>query len=258
MKKFTNKLLISLLITTNILLLSTNFTNLVFGGQLSSQTAGLMGLWHLETSSPAIDSTNRGHTGAPTGGVSFVTGKFGNAYGFDGNTDSEIRIPYSTDFLPNNGQLTVMFWFKENSTTQQKALISRWGSANDEWIILYNIYAVGDKAIRIYSTSAAKFVETAAISTGTWNHITFVYDTSTTNRTFIYNNGYDVTKNNQTNPFTITNSTVKLVIAGDDIGGNNSNHYIDEVAIFNRALSVAEIRAIYNDQARGRKKTDEN
>ena len=233
-------------------------------GQLASQTAGLVGLWHLETSTPAIDSSGRGHNGAPSGGVWFVTGKIGTCYNFDGVVNSEVRAPETIDFrVPTSSAMTTMCWFYHTSSGTGQAIFGQWSTDNDDWLLhmgagntltFYN-------SLAIY-TPGAQFATTDIFYLNIWYHVTVVYDDSLTDaqgKGKIYING--ILNKSSTGNFRIGHNLTYnpyFCVAGDALNGNSFAGFIDEVAYFNRALSAAEIKAIYNDQQYGRKKTDEN
>src|SRR5262249_37489705 len=81
----------------------------------------------------------------------------------------------------------------------------------------------------------------AALTANTWAHLAATYDGATTR---IYVNGTLVTNKAQTG--TITTSTNPLQIGGDSLYGGYFAGRIDEVRIYNRALSVAEIQSDMN------------
>jgi len=73
-----------------------------------------------------------------------------------------------------------------------------------------------------------------------WYHVTVTYDSNGLNGNLkMYING-EFFKSNQVSG-NITDPTSSL-----SIGSNGSNDIIDEVRVYNRALSDAEIAAIYN------------
>jgi Concanavalin A-like lectin/glucanases superfamily len=85
----------------------------------------------------------------------------------------------------------------------------------------------------------------APIARGTWVHLATTYD-GTTQRLFV--NGVQVSQRAVSG--TIDVSTGALRIGGNDVwAGEYFNGLIDEVRIFNRALSNGEIASVMNSPA---------
>src|SRR4029077_17273374 len=77
----------------------------------------------------------------------------------------------------------------------------------------------------------------SALTAHTWAHLAATYDGATMR---LYVNGVQVARRAQTGP--IATSTNPLQIGGDSLYGQYFAGRIDEVRIYNRALSVAEIQ----------------
>jgi hypothetical protein len=82
---------------------------------------------------------------------------------------------------------------------------------------------------------------TAALTTNTWTHLAGTYDGATMR---MYVNGVQVSSRAQTGQIAI--STSPLQIGGDTIYGQYFPGRIDEVRIYNRALSATEIQRDMN------------
>ncbi|HYK50479.1 MAG TPA: LamG domain-containing protein, partial [Terriglobales bacterium] len=82
---------------------------------------------------------------------------------------------------------------------------------------------------------------TAALTTNTWTHFAGTYDGMTLR---LYVNGTQVASRAQTGPIAI--STNALQIGGDSIYGQYFPGKIDEIRIYNRALSATEIQSDMN------------
>ena len=80
-----------------------------------------------------------------------------------------------------------------------------------------------------------------ALTANTWAHLAATYDGATVR---LYVNGVQVASRAQTGA--IATSTNPLQIGGDSIYGQYFAGRIDEVRIYNRALSVAEIQSDMN------------
>jgi hypothetical protein len=111
-------------------------------------------------------------------------------------------------------------------------------------------YAYGmflqDSLFCIYDwTTAGPRCTTSNLADNTWHHVVMSFSTGVTNGTTLYVDG--VAK--LTTTMTINNQSVN-VVAGDGSypsAGQNFNGSIDDVRIWNRALSAIEVTALYNE-----------
>jgi len=82
---------------------------------------------------------------------------------------------------------------------------------------------------------------TAALTTNSWTHIAGTYDGATLR---LYVNGVQVNSQAQTGPIAV--STSPLQIGGDTFYGQYFQGTLDEIRVYNRALSTAEIQRDMN------------
>jgi len=88
------------------------------------------------------------------------------------------------------------------------------------------------------SSTAQQTLGTAALAVNTWTHLAVTYDGATLR---LYVNGVQVSSQAQTG--NLVTSTNPLQIGGDSIYGHYFQGTIDEVRIYNQALSPSEIQA---------------
>jgi Concanavalin A-like lectin/glucanases superfamily len=167
--------------------------------------------------------------------------------------------------IPTSGlsQLTCSIWIKFNSigsSNTQQVFVSKYDNVGGAcWLLGYLNYpgslGVGFRAAVCSTTSSTDYgVETSlAPTTGTWYHVVMVFDGTqigNANRLKMYVNNVQYTLTfTGTIPSVTTTSTAKLGIGNDIYTAGNfgfTNGYIDEVGIWSRALSVAEINSLYN------------
>jgi hypothetical protein len=79
-------------------------------------------------------------------------------------------------------------------------------------------------------------------------HVAFTYDQNTM---LLYLNGVPIATN-VIGPHQIATSSSNLRIGGDDNGNGMFDGLIDEVSVYNRALSSSQIAAIYGAGAAGK------
>lgn len=209
-----------------------------FEGNLSD----LAGTYPLAASATADDA---GFTGASVGFD--PGGRFGQAFKSAGADNGKATVALSNDLsgIPT-GSVTVSLWFKALSPlTDWSALIAVGeGSA---WRIARNggsnplkySYAGGSADI---TTTATYGPSTAPITT--WTHLVAVTEKSVGTRLYI--NGVLQATNTATPNLTTNGSTV-LWIGGNPNSANRTwNGYLDDIGIWKRALTPAEITSIYN------------
>jgi MSHA biogenesis protein MshQ len=98
----------------------------------------------------------------------------------------------------------------------------------------------GTGKLESWINNASQLDSTTAVSLGQWSHVALVYNG--TNRTF-YVNGVFAGSGNAPKIASVNDtSTIGNVVPNDDASFNGE---IDEVSVYNRALSSDEIAAIY-------------
>ena len=167
-------------------------------------------------------------------GVTYGAGKFNQAGIFNGSSKIE-----NTSFdISSYSAVTFSCWM---STTTSGGSLMGFSGSND-----MAIQTINSTTCRLYFRSNLNFTDVSDffINDGTWHHYAFVIDSNGANH---YKDGASVTTTGQvlstvTTTFDIGNVT--------DTNGNNSyfNGKIDQVRIFNKALTSDEVTTLYNEQ----------
>ncbi len=216
--------------------------------QNNDLTEGLVGLWsfngadynNASTTAEVLDRSGQGNHGNAINGPVPTIGKVGQGLRFDG-VDDYISLGSAgmslTDF-------TVAAWFKANTTSGDITIgAGQWnGSSNTVYLRVTSNVLSG---IVRSSLNVGKVVSNAFTDTRSFHHVvlTRVGDTI-----YGYLNGVPMTTTG------ITGANGSLTIGtfnGYKIGqlnttGNYFNGIIDEYRIYNRALSAAEVKLLYN------------
>ncbi len=188
----------------------------------------------------AADAAGNGHTGTITGATWTSQGKFGNALTFDGVNDW-VTVA-STTLLNLTTGMTLEAWVFPTlqGTSWRNVLIKE--RTNGE---VYNLYSNTDSsAPAVYAvgtSSPGAPVEArgpAQLPLNTWTHLAATYDGAAL-RLFV--NGSQVGSRALTG--SLLTSTGVLRIGGNGIWGEFFQGRIDEIRIYSRALSQAEIQA---------------
>ncbi len=155
----------------------------------------------------------------------------GNCYNFDRNNDY-IRAP---NLLSSNQPFTAMAWIKATETTSSWKSVFGEGCSGFDLTINYATIKFG----RNCGGANGRFYDGPTISANVWYHLAIVYDGTNVD---LYKDGTR-----------ITGGTIILDHTGQNfcVGSYNCNSelfngLIDEVRIYNRALSQQEIQSYYN------------
>jgi len=181
------------------------------------------------------DSSTNANVGALMNGVAWTSqGKFNNALQLDGAND-HVQVP-SPD-LPTR-DFTWQAWVRGSQwRTFQTVMMARDGVGPE-----LNINSAG--RVVVYSSGALRFTSAARIPTAAWTHIAL---TRTGSALRLYVNGIQDSAGGSDGAV-YNFSTCPLLIGVDSDAGCTGalNGYftgtIDEVRVFNRALSVAEVQ----------------
>ena len=177
------------------------------------------------------DSSGNGNTGSITGATWTNQGKFGNALAFNG-TNSLVTIGDSASLHLSTG-MTLEAWV--NPT----APLSGWTDLVYKAVDTYFLFASSDSGIPAGGATFSAFSPTYAPSPlplNTWTHLAVTYDSAMVR---LYVNGVLVASQARTAP--IAASTNQLTIGGDRTYGQYFTGKIDEIRVYNRALTQSQI-----------------
>ena len=178
--------------------------------------------------------------------VGFTAGQIGQAFNFSGN--NSVRL-FSPTNLKMASALTVEAWVKPTSASGfYQGVVSRW--LNSFAMRLVNNSGTLNLMGEIDTNGAAGghvyAINAGTVAVNTWTHIAMTYSASAGVLNLYINgalsNSFATTTDN------LTNVDANVTI-GNEEGGSSAFFIgqIDEVAIFNRALSAAEITTTYNN-----------
>jgi hypothetical protein len=208
---------------------------------------GLVGYWKFDESSgtTAADSSGYGNdgtwTGGPTASSTTPTVNFTNPYSlsFDGTNDYVDMGDDSS--LDLTSAITVSAWFKPDVINQQVDILSRDDGVNRNfWVYLEN-----DETIHwsmVFSGTAKDTVSTSLYSAGSWMNVVGTFNG--TDR-MLYIDG--VREANTAESGTIDNDDVSFTIGAREDGLDRLfNGLIDDVRVYNRALTATEVSSLAN------------
>ncbi len=191
-----------------------------------------------------IDSSGNGNDGI-NNGANNITGKLGTAYEFDGNND---YIDLGDGDLNIIGAISISMWIK-GTGSESYMLFARDGTTATT--IQFRLDLVNSKPRFAICTNNICHRATGKtnINDGTWHHIIGIWDgTTNSNGIKIY-----IENSNENNATfsgiqSTTNSNTCIATRNENSEGDFCyDGSIDEVGIWNRALSEEEIEVLYND-----------
>jgi hypothetical protein len=180
------------------------------------------------------DRTGHGLTGQVTGATRIANGRFGRALSFDGVND---WVTVNSNSLLNlTTGMTLEAWVFPTIATGVRDILIKEG-AND----MYNLYArnaAGVSEANAYISGANRTIEGPTLALNVWTHIAGTFDGTVLR---LYINGTPVSSTQVSGA--IGTSSGPLRMGGNSIWGEFFRGRIDEVRIYNRALSQSEILA---------------
>lgn len=215
-------------------------------GEASGVTEpGLIGHWTFDEGKGAMarDASGRGNHGKVMGGASWTKGVFGGALAFDG-TDDFVLLPNEGHF-DLTGNMTVSAWIRVDAFTRS------WQS----------IVTKGDRAWRLHRASNTNCLGWAcsdlsrgevgdlygerAVNDGRWHHVAGILDGT---RSCLFVDGV-LDASERTTRAISTNDFPVLIGENAQQKGRLFRGCIDDVRIYNRALSVDELQALFKEGA---------
>ncbi|GEM_PF-6716874 len=199
----------------------------------------LIGYWQFDegVGTTANDSSGQANTGTLNSAWN-ISGRYGYGVQLNG-TSGNVTIPNTASLNPAN--ITISFWAKFNSFAATQRIINKWTNTNE-----YTTHIIANSNLGFQATNTLGSTQQASytisnLATGTWYHIAGTFDGSNVR---LYVNGTLVDtqpltgalQNTGTDPVSISHTSFPF------------NGTIDEVAIYNRALTATEVAKEYSNR----------
>jgi len=202
------------------------------GSNLSlwTQATGLVGYWKLDGN--ASDSSGNGNDGTVVGGPTWTTScQKGGCLDFDGVNDRVDMANESSFDLDTT--LAILAWINwDGCCSSFESVVSKRSGGT----FAYQFRMPSGTPNLSFLPSSGGAVDGSAVPTSVWTHVAVTFDNGTVT---LYQNAQQTV---QAGGRTINNNNIPLQISGN-------NHWfdgaVDEVRVYNRALSESEIKAIY-------------
>jgi hypothetical protein len=192
------------------------------------------------------DATGNGHTGTLQGATWTTAGKYGGALSFNGST-SYVDLGNAAD-LQTTGSMTWSAWiFATSNPPDDGQIIAKSNGAG--WQLKttpdtgQHTFGVG---VSPTSSSLTQRYSTTVRALNTWYHVAGVYDATARTLNIYVNGALDNGVLSGTVPASQFNAASENVTIGRRTGGFYFAGTIDEVRLYNRALSQTEIQSDMN------------
>ena len=234
---------------------SANFIEDNSGG--GGPVVGLVAAYGFEegTGTGVVDASGNGNDGTLAGATRTGAGRFGNALSFDGSND-QVNLG-NLDVSGGNG-LTIAFWMRaDDFGTYDARLNSKATGANDQdhyWMV--STFSSNSVRFRLKANGSTTTLisNSGVIAADQWHYVAATYDES---RMRIYVDGVDVGSTSKSGAVN-TNGNVPASLGNQPQGGKPFDGRMDEVRLYNRALTANEIQDAMSAPVGGGSSTPSN
>jgi len=198
---------------------------------------------HYTFGGSADDISGYDNHGTLVGAVSATTDRFGSpdcAYEFDGDSTTYILVPYDTSLAYTaDGAASISLWYKGGSPDvgDFECLFGQWnGTDTFFYWYSYNFFlALFDYNISVFCDIAGDAVEEEDrdVEGEEWHHVVGIYN----------DGNYTLYRDN-----VLSGSTSESITPWTDnfVIGRSFQGKIDDIRVYNRAITAAEIDSIFN------------
>jgi hypothetical protein len=228
-------------------------------GQCVSAPSSLAHWWPADGN--AFDVVG-GENGVLQGDTVFGTGEVGQAFNLDGSGDFVLVENDPAAAFNFNGSFSVDAWiFLRSYSPEFAPVVSKWNDLGvDERSYFLAIiddgklrFDVSTNGLFLGAGNSSQVFSSATIPLNTWTHVAGVFDAAAQTLTVYVNGAPD---GSQAAPFsTVFVNDEPVLIGAGDLGSNVrdfTDGLIDEVELFGRALTAAEIASIHGAGSAGK------
>jgi len=213
-------------------------------GQSSAKidSKSIVGMWLFDEGEGKVakDSSANKNDGKPIGNPKWVEGRFGKALDFNGSSDYvEVADSKSLDIT---GDITIVLWLYKRPAGRG-TLVGKWKQVGDVWS--YVLYDRGEGGggwrLRWSDQSQTNLEGPYTLPDNEWVHNAATYDGSSMK---VFENGEEIGNIAANKQIDVTDNPVWI---GNDGYQQHFNGILDEVAIFNVALTKGDIQNIMDE-----------
>jgi YD repeat-containing protein len=186
------------------------------------------------TGTALADRTGRGHTGTVSGATWSASGRYGGALSFDGVNDL-VTVADANDLDLTTG-MTVSAWLRPTVSDGWRTAVMKEQASG----LSYALYSAGlaEPSGYVHVGGDRSAQGPTVLPVNTWSHLAVTYDSATIR---LYVNGTQVASQAQAGAMTVSGSPLRL--GGNSVWGEYFAGLMDDVRVYGRALTAAEIAA---------------
>lgn len=203
----------------------------------------------------AEDVTSSPDNGALHGGATFAPGEVAQAFSLNGTT-AYVSAPDAPKINFGMGDFSIDAWIETSNVTGVHAIVDKRVSDGDQEFIGYVLYTSSGKlGAQLADGTASSFVSMTNVADGVFHHVALTVVRSSSTGGILYVDGMPIFNFDPTGRQLSLTNNAELRI------GHHSDHTIlntffdgriDEVELFKRALSAAEVQAIFKAGSLGK------
>lgn len=208
------------------------------------QYANILHLYKLDEESGTREDSKGSCDLADNNTVLYGSGKIGNGADFELDTNEYLSVnaEASADMNFTTGNFSISFWWRPETDITSQGLISRGVWEVSGWEILFGT-TNKNLLLRMFTLGGNTSVisDSDLFSAGTLYHITVVRNGASG---YIYVNAVDKTSDTTISNAVSSSDEFRIGERGD--GSLNTDGLLDEVIVWNVALSPAEVSTLYS------------
>jgi glucose/arabinose dehydrogenase/PKD repeat protein len=207
----------------------------------TAQPAGLVAAWSFEEASGTVaaDSSGNGNTATLLNGVSRTPGTSGAGLSFDG-VDDYLSVPNSPSLDISGTGLTLRMSLRPSATGADSVLLSKsWGSTMASPYYQYGLELTGGTKPHLIIGTSSGLIDASmesTLATNQWSDLAITFDGT---QAQFYVNGSLVNAVLMLGSITARGTALRM--GADATPGQYFKGSLDEVRIYNRALSTSEL-----------------
>ena len=212
---------------------------------LPSLKTSLFAAYNGESNANDSKGTNNG---TAVGGLTYTTGKIGNAFSFNG-TNAYVSLPNTSGQFNFDGDFTVSTWFRSSNLSVSRYFMHNHQNNGTTWGYGWDFFYSGSLGwvFQLNNGANTNYVNfQSSYSANTWYHVVAVRKMGQKHK--IYVNAVDTPANQIGNVNTTTGyiANQKMDLGGISSLGLPALCDLDGVNMWNKALTQAEVSELYN------------
>ena len=210
---------------------------------------GLISWWEFDEGSGSIAYDSAGENDGTISGATWTSGQIGGALDFDG-VDDYVLVSDSDSISVGNQDYTICAWIYQKSVPPEPAAVGvvskvKDGADKEYCFSVYN----GGLRLDVETNSNNQFAQmtTSPVTVNSWQFIVVAFDSSSTTPTFYHNGQFQPSDNIiDTLPDSLSDD-LYIGLLGGIYQSNPFDGMIDDVRIYDRALTAGEIMELYQE-----------